>query len=96
MKTISESGLSMYMKERQLLNLAQKLAKTAAQHTELTRLHDQLLSEMGYMIEYDAGMEFHQSQELPDWYVNKIDYYGGAVTIEDIQRLLSQLHKKKL
>lgn len=82
-------------KERQkkkLLKLAQKVARLSSEHSDATKKHDKLLGEMGYEICHDGGQEFHNDNTLPDWYVDKTDY-GGRVTMDDIDRLLSVLKK---
>lgn len=76
--------------KKKLLRLAQKLARLSSQHTHATKEHDEFLYEMGYEICHDGG----PALTFPDWYVDKIDY-GGGVTMEDIDRLLSALKKKE-
>lgn len=81
--------------KKRLFKVAQKLSKLSAEHTGLSKTHDMLLDEMGFEIEHDGGAGFHNDPTFPDWYVDKIDY-GGRVTIEDIDRLLSVLKKKEV
>lgn len=80
--------------KKKLLKLAQKLARLSSQYTHATKEHDELLYEMGYEICHDGGPGFREDLTFPDWYVDKIDY-GGGVTMEDIDRLLSALKKKE-
>lgn len=79
--------------KKKLLKIAHKLSQLSAEHSELSKKHDMLIDEMGLEIEHDGGTGFHKDKTFPDWYVDKIDY-GGSVTMEDIDRLLSQLKRK--